>query len=95
MTETGTQGETTKKFFSAGALEQLAIQRHGQFDGPVGVDDIESAKRQRREAIVAVATLLQGGVGHFLPLPRQEDFDAGHSGEELVRTLAIHTMTVD
>ena len=84
------QESTTKAFFSAGVLQQLAIQRHEHFDGAVGQDGLEAEKRQRREAIAAVANLLHGGTGYFnaAHAAPDADYDPGHFYLEFVRFLA-------
>ena len=53
------------------------------------MDDVARDARARRDAILAVATLLHGGTGYFKHLPPHEDFDTGHFVREFVRTLCI------
>ena len=77
----------TGQFYSAFALRQLAIQKHGSFDGPVGFTEVKRLERARRVAVVDVATLLHGGSHHASDFSNQQDFDAGWFSEEFVSLL--------
>ena len=80
-------GGTTKnlQFYSAFALRQIAIQKHGSFDGPVGIADSKKEEHARRLAIAATASLLQGGTHHSVQLGKRKEFDVGLFTFEFVR----------
>ena len=77
----------TGQFHSAFALRQLAIQKHGSFDGPVGITEVKRLERARRVAVVDVATLLHGGSHYAINFSNQQDFDSGWFCSEFVSLL--------
>ena len=73
------------QFYSASALRQLAIQKHGSFEGPVGVADVKLEERARRVALAATATLLHGGSHYEINFSKEAEFDSGWFAQEFVR----------